>query len=194
MPRPEPRPCRVADRRRASRGSLPHRRARDRERRPETRIGPMGWLHRKRDGVPGAAGESPKLRPPHRSQPAGDSRWLEGLTQGGWCAPPSARPPSCSGAKSIRRATSSSISMAGSGRGPSDPATRLSERGREDRATALTRSRAALGDRASQRGRERAGRPRRNADGAHAESLCACRAARWQRPTPPRVCSVANGT
>ena len=79
-------------------------------------LGPLGRLDGERDRVPEPAGESPESRPAHRPQPAGDPRWLEGAAQ--------------SGARDLRRrgpdpavpspqdcATSSSISVTGSGRG-----------------------------------------------------------------------------
>jgi hypothetical protein len=77
-----PRSRSVAGRRRAPRGSLPHRRVGDRCRRPETRPRPVGRLDRERDRVPGAARQSPESGPPHRPQPARDPRWLEGAPQG----------------------------------------------------------------------------------------------------------------
>ena len=49
----------------------------------ETRAGPVGRLDGERDRVPEPAGESAESRAPHRSQPAGDPRWLEGPAQGG---------------------------------------------------------------------------------------------------------------
>ncbi len=81
------------------------------------------------------------------------------------------RRPSSSGVRSTRPATSSSISMTAAAVGASDPAPRLPERRGEDRPTAVTRSRAAPGDRVSQRGRERARRPRRDAHGADPEPV-----------------------
>ena len=136
---------------------------------PETRAGRVGRRDRERDRVPRPAGESPESRPPDRSQPPGHPRWLAGPAQGRAGGLRRRRPWS-SGAKSTSPATFSTIY-----RDRERPAGQAMLRRAYQGADVKTAQRAltALARRletgASECGRERPRRSRRDAHCAHAE-------------------------